>query len=240
MIGKMLKKSPTPKTKTIVISLGGSIIIPNKIQTEFLKDFRRFILKFLKRNFCFVIVTGGGNICREYQNAASQITKITDEDRDWLGIHATRLNAHLIRTIFKNEAYPVVLDNPLKRLNGKNYKLFIGSGWRPGWSTDYDAVLLAKRFKAEKIITASNIDYVYEKDIAKFKGAKPIKDIKWSKYRKLIESNWKPGMKAPIDPIASSMAEKLKMNIVMINGTNLENFEKILENKEFKGTVIHP
>jgi len=260
----MPKFSPSQK-EIVVISLGGSIINPGKIQVDFLKKFRRLILKFLKRGYRFVIVAGGGKICRDYQKAASEITKISDEDKDWIGIHATRLNAHLIRTIFKKEAYPIVLDNPLKQINGGNYNVFIGSGWRPGWSTDYDAVLLAERFKARKIINASNIDYVYEKDPhtkiwCRGKRAKPIKEITWAKYCKLIGSKWKPGMKVPIDPIAARLASKLKMTIIVTKGTNLKNLEQILKNKnllappvggarqnleysvfkKFKGTIIKP
>ena len=224
--------------KTIVMSLGGSIIVPGEIQIKFLKLFREFILKFLRKDYKFIIVTGGGSVARNYINAASEISKIPDEDKDWLGIHATRINAHLIRTIFRKEAYPVVLDNPLKKINGAKYKLFIASGWRPGWSTDYCAVLLAERFKADKIINASNIDYVYDKDISQYKDAKPIKEITWVKYRKIIGSKWSPGMKAPFDPIASKMAQKLKTTVIITRGTNLQNLENILLNKKFKGTVI--
>lgn len=226
--------------KTVIMSLGGSIIVPKEIQIKFLKNFKNFILKFLRKNYKFIIVTGGGNVCREYQKAAAAITKVSDEDKDWIGIHATRLNAHLIRTIFKKEAYPVVLDNPFKQINGKKYKLFIASGWRPGWSTDYDAVLLAERFEADKIINASNIDYVYDKDIARYKNAKPIADISWTEYRKIIGFEWKPGMKAPIDPIAARLASKLKMTVIVTKGTNLKNLENILLDKKFTGTVIHP
>jgi len=225
--------------ETVVIGLGGSIIVPKNIQVEFLKRFRKFILKFLKQGKRFVIVTGGGVTARNYIKAASGFNRVSDEDKDWLGIHATRINAHLLRTIFKKEAYPTVLDNPLKQINGENYKLFIGSGWRPGWSTDYDAILLADRFKAQKIIIASNIDYVYDKDIAKYKTAKPIKEITWNKYCKLIGRKWKPGMKAPVDPIAARLASKLKMTVIMVKGTNLKNLENILNNKKFKGTIIH-
>ena len=96
--------------KTVVISLGGSIIVPDRIQVAFLKKFKEFILKFLKKDYKFIIVTGGGSTARNYIKAADRVTKINDEDKDWLGIHATRLNAHLLRTIFKKQAYPVVLD----------------------------------------------------------------------------------------------------------------------------------
>lgn len=214
--------------------------MPGEIQIKFLKAFKEFILRFLKKDYKFIVVTGGGSVARNYINAASKFSKIPDEDKDWLGIHATRINAHLLRTIFKKEAYPVVLDNPLKKIDGKQYKLFIASGWRPGWSTDYCAVLIADRFKADKVINASNIDYVYDKDISKYKDANPIKEITWNKYRKLIGTKWKPGMKSPIDPIAAKMASKLKMTMVVVKGTDLKNLENALLDKKFTGTVIHP
>ena len=225
---------------TAVISLGGSIIVPDKIQIKFLKSFKEFILKFLKKDYRFIIVTGGGSVARNYIEAASEITKISDEDKDWLGIHATRINAHLIRTIFKKESYPVVLDDAFKKIGDEKHRIFIASGWRPGWSTDYDAVLLAKRFKADKVINCSNIDYVYNKDIAKYKDAKIIKDITWAEYRKIIGSKWKPGMRAPFDPIASKMAEKLKITVIITKGADLQNLKNILENKASKGTIIRP
>ncbi len=224
--------------KTIVISLGGSIIVPQKIQVTFLKRFKDFILKLLKENYKFIIVAGGGATARQYQSAAEQISKITDEDKDWIGIHATRINAHLLRTIFKKQAYPVVLDSPHKTIKGKPYKLYIASGWVPGFSTDYDAVLLAKRFGSKKIINASNIDYVYTKDIGKHKDAKPIKEINWGNYRKLVGPKWKPGMNAPFDPIAAKTAEKFKMKVIVANGTNLKNLEDIIKEREFKGTIL--
>lgn len=220
--------------KTIVMSLGGSIVVPGEIQVKFLKKLKDFILRFLKKNYRFVVVIGGGSTCRKYQKAAGAITEVSDEDKDWIGIHATRLNAHLLRTIFKKEAYPVVLDNPLKKIDGKKYKLFIASGWRPGWSTDYDAVLLAERFKADKIINASNITHVYDKN------KKNLNEISWREYRKLISSKWKPGMNVPFDPIAAKTAEKLRIKVIVAKGTDLQNLENIVENKEFKGTIIHP
>lgn len=226
------------ETKTIVISLGGSIIVPGEIQVEFLKKFKEFILKFLQKDYRFIIVAGGGAIARNYQKAAAQITSLTNEDKDWLGIHATRLNAHLLRTIFKNEAYPTVLDNPHKEIDGKNFKVFVASGWRPGWSTDYDAVLLAKRFKASKIINASNIDYIYDKDPNKFKDAQLLKQIVWSDYLKIAGTKWTPGMNVPFDPIASKIAKNSKMTVIFTKGTDLQNLENILTNKQFKGTII--
>ena len=227
-------------SETIVISLGGSVIVPGAIQINFLKKFREFILNFLKEGKRFIIVAGGGAIARNYQQAADEIIQLTDEDKDWLGIHATRLNAHLLRTIFKKEAYPVVLDSPHKPVKGKNQRLFIASGWLPGWSTDYDAVLLAKRFKATKIINASDIDYIYDKNPDEFKDAKLVKEMKWSQYLKIAGKKWIPGMKVPFDPIASKVAKNSKMTVIFTKGTDLKNLAEIIKGNNFNGTTIHP
>ena len=207
-------------------------MMPGKVNTKFLKNFKRLILGFIKKNYGFIIVAGGGKICREYQKAAASVSKLTDEDKDWLGIHATRLNAHLLRTIFKKQAYPIVLDSPQKPIDGDNYRLFIGSGWRPGWSTDYCAVLLAERFQANKLINASNIKYVYDKN------KKNVSRISWRNYLQLIGKKWSPGMNTPFDPIASGAARKHKMQVIILKGTNLKNMENVLTHRKFKGTII--
>jgi uridylate kinase len=227
--------------RIILISLGGAIICPNpgEINASFLKQFKSLILKFLKKNCKFIIVTGGGKICRTYQEAAKHVAPISDEDKDWLGIHVTRLNAHLLRTILRKVAYPVVLDDPGKPIEG-NWKVLIGAGWRPGCSTDFDAVLLAKRFGAKEIINASNTSFVYNKDFRKHKDAYPIKKISWTDYRKLIGTKWTPGMSAPFDPIASKLANELKIRTFVIKGTDIKNFDNLLSGKTFTGSTIEP
>ena len=233
------KNQVMKKGEIIIISLGGSIICPRpgEIDTVFLKKFKKLILKSVKFGFKFIIVTGGGKICRLYQKSAAKVGKISFEDMDWLGIHATRLNAHLLRTIFRKISYPVILDDPKKPIKN-NWKLLIAAGWRPGWSTDYISVLLAKRFKVKEIINAGNTPFVFNKDFAKYKNAVAIKKISWSRYRKLINSNWTPGLSTPFDPIAARLAQKLKIRAFIIEGTEIKNFEKVLLGKEFKGTII--
>lgn len=86
----------------IIVSLGGSLIIPKEIDWKFLKEFREEIIKQINEGKRFVFVTGGGYVAREYQQAADKVTELTRDDMDWLGIHTTRLNAHLVKTILEN------------------------------------------------------------------------------------------------------------------------------------------
>jgi len=166
------------------------------------------------------------------------IGKITKEDLDWLGIHSTRLNAHLLRTIFQDIAHPRIIENYDKKLRNWKEPVAIGAGWKPGWSTDYDAVILARDHKASVIINLSNIDWVYDKDPAKFKDAQPIKKTTWDYFEKLVGNKWIPGINAPFDPVATQLAKKLGITVIVTNGKNFKNLENILEGEDFKGTVI--
>lgn len=226
--------------KLFIISLGGSIIVPapGEINILFLRKFKRLILNFLKKGHRFIIVAGGGKICRVYQKAALKIVKVPYEDLDWLGIHVTRLNAHLLRTIFRKEACPTVLDDPFKNIDISKYRIVIASGWRPGCSTDFDAVLLAKRFGAEEIINLSNIPFVYDCDVNRYKNAKPFKNMSWSDYLRLFGGRWIPGLSRPFDPIAAKLAKKLDKRVIVVKGVNLKNLENLLKGKKFKGTTI--
>ncbi len=231
------------KINPIVISLGGSLIVPEKINWKFLKEFRKLIVSNIKKGEKFIIVTGGGGTAREYQNAASKVTKLTDDDRDWIGIHTTRLNAHLIKTIFREYAHPRINKNPRTKEDlgvhfEKGEGIMVAAGWRPGWSTDYVATILAERLGAKKIINLSNIKYVYDKDPKKYRNAKKIKEINWADFRKIVGNKWDPGMNMPFDPIASKMAEKLGLEVFIAEGKNLKNLANILDDKKSIGTII--
>ncbi len=224
--------------KIFVIALGGSVIMPGKINSRFLRNFRKLILKQLKKGNQFIIVAGGGKIARSYQAAAAKITRLSYEDMDWLGIHSTRLNAHLLRTIFKKEADPVVVDSEKKpiKLDGK---VIIASGWRPGWSTDYIAIRIAKKIGSQSAIIAGRPAFVYTKDHQKYKDAKPIRRISWRDYRKLIGSRWIPGLSSPVDPIGAKAAQKWRIKAIIVKGTNLKNLKNLLEGRKFVGTIIN-
>lgn len=223
---------------TYVISVGGSLIVPPKgIDINFLKSFRHFVLKRYDVGDKLIIVTGGGSVARKYVAASQELDKAPEEEQDWLGIHATRLNAHLIKTLLRDVAHLEIVTNPDKVLKIKS-RVIIAGGYRPGCSTDYVAVLLAKKYKAKLVINLSNIDYVYKQDPVKFKQAKAIKQISWHDFRELIDEKWKPGMNVPFDPIASVMAANMNLKVVVMSGRDLNNVVKFMDNKKYKGTLI--
>ncbi len=226
----------------IVISVGGSLIVPNGgIDTQFLIKFDKFIRNRLaeNKNRQFFLIVGGGITTRHYQNAAREVIgdKLTHDDLDWLGIHATRLNAHLIRTIFRDLAHPYILKH-YEIIRKVEESVVVGSGWKPGWSTDFCAIMACQDYDVKTVINLSNISQVYNKDPGKFDDAKPINKISWKEFRKLVGNKWVPGMHAPFDPVAAKKAQDLGVKVVVVNGNDFESLENFFNGKKFVGTVI--
>lgn len=224
-----------------IISVGGSIIIPKTgFDIKFLKKFRALILSCVKKSEKFVLVIGGGATCRYYQQALKSVAKVSDVDLDWLGIYSTWFNAEFVRLMFGKQAHPEVIKNPIKKnIAYRLSPIIIASGWKPGCSTDKDAVLLAKNFGAKELINLSNIEYVYDKDPKKFKNAQKIEKINWKEFRKnIVGYKWVPGKNVPFDPMASALAEKLGLTVSILKGTDLGEVEKALKGERFRGTTI--
>lgn len=212
-----------------------------EVNISFLKKFKKLVLGFVNKGHSFVIVVGGGKLARVYQEEISNILKPSFEDKDWLGILTTRLNAQFVKIIFGDKAHSFIVTNPTLPI--KTVKpIIISAGWKPGWSTDYIAVLLAKKFGAKEIINASNIPFVYSEDpkLAKVNGRKPkaIPKLFWKEYRKLIGGKWIPGLGVPIDPIAAKEAQKQGIKAIIVLGTDLKNLKNLLSGKNFRGTTI--
>ena len=116
--------------------------------------------------------------------------------------------------------------------------MILAAGWKPGFSTDYDTVLLARHLGITKIINLSNISYIYDKDPNKFDDAQKIEEMSWEEFRKMFTEGWKPGMHAPLDPIAAEFAEREDLEVVTMNGNDLSNLKNYLNDDKFEGSVI--
>jgi len=223
--------------KNIIISVGGSLIVPtaDKVNYNFLKK----IITLISENndkYRFILVTGGGKIARNYIDSAKKVRKISNNEADNLGIAATRLNANLLRILLKDKAYKEIIIDPSD--NVKTNKILVAGGYKPGRSTDAMAIELAIKYKAKQVINLSNIDYVYDKDPSKYTDTKKIKNLTWQEFLNLFGTKWIPGKNTPFDPLAAYMAQKNKIEVSIINGNKLNNLSKYLNNFKYKGTEI--
>lgn len=217
----LLRPWDTKMQETIIISLGGSLIVPEEIDTEFISGFAKVLREF--PNFHFVIAPGGGKTARKYGTALSVLGDENSDDLDWLGIYAIRLNSLLLSFVLKDFQNVTVIKNP---------------DAKPGQTSDTHAVAYAKENGAKTIINLSNIDYVYNKNPKEFNDARPLKDISWAEFRKILGNEWVANTSWPFDPRASEVAEGLKLKVVFMNGKPIDNFKNYLAGKNFTGTTI--
>ncbi|MDR3167028.1 MAG: UMP kinase [Treponema sp.] len=223
-----------------VISLGGSIVAPEGVDESFLKDFISLIRSFFaedeKRRL--ILVVGGGGPARIWQRAYREICGGGEDGvADWIGIMATRLNAQLVKAVMGEWCTQDVVTDPTQ-VGPFTGRVLVAAGWKPGFSSDYDAVLLAERFRADRVINLSNIEQVYTDDPKKNPDAKPIDRISWADFRALVGDTWIPGKNVPFDPVASRHAAKIGIQVICAAGRNSENLKKILGGESFLGTII--
>lgn len=229
------------KPETIVMSVGGSLIVPDQIDTDFLANLKELISNETTNNGRrFILIAGGGKTARKYQDAARAVAPLENDDLDWLGIHSTHLNGHLLRTIFRDIAYHIMIKNPDEIVDvPERYQVVIAGGYRPGASTDLRAIQIAEQIGSHKVINLSNIDYVYTDDPRTNPEAEKVEDTTWADFRKLIPEEWGPGLNSPFDPVAAKEAEEKDIEVASINGKKLAELQNYLNGEKFVGTKIH-
>jgi uridylate kinase len=221
--------------------LGGSIVAPETVDTGFLKNFTALVKEELAQDESnrFIFVVGGGGPARAWQKAYREVAgdEAQNDAADWIGVMATRLNAQLVKALMGKYCLQDVIIDPtqVKPLVGR---VLVAAGWKPGFSSDYDAVLLAERFQAGCVINLSNIEQVYTDDPKKNPEAKPIDKISWQDFRAMVGDEWAPGENVPFDPVASRHAAKIGLKVICAAGRDLDNLRKILKGESFLGTVI--
>jgi len=227
--------------KTAVLDLGGSLVAQEKMDIDFLRKIRTFLIDWLNEDEDrkLIIIIGGGYPARVFQNTYRQVMadRASSDEQDWIGVMATRLNAQLVKALFADYCSDEVVTDPTA-VDGMTGRVLVGAGWKPGWSTDYDAVLLAEYFGAKRVLNLSNIEKVYTADPRKDPKAQPLDAISWADYRLMCGDEWTPGMNAPFDPVASKKAHEIGLEVVVADGRDLDNLKNILDGQPYKGTLI--
>lgn len=226
------------KKRTIVLSLGGSLIVPEKVNPIWLDNFKEVIYKNFKR-YSFVIVCGGGFVAREYISILAYEHK-SQKEQSLAGIMATRMNARLMMQFFgdiANHELPLTMEQVKNMLN-KNKVVFCGAlRYAPNQTSDSTSAKLAKYFRTE-FINLTNIDGLYTDNPEKNKKAKFITKISWKEFDKRANSiKYKPGQHFVLDQMAAKVIRKHKIKTYIL-GKKLNNLNNLLNGKKFIGTTI--
>ena len=222
--------------KIVVISLGGSLIVPDKINDSYIKKFKQTLLKF--KEYKFIIVAGGGLTARTYIDALER-QKIDKKTQALIGIRITRLNAWTLINLFKGDCASSIAKSlkEVKSLLNKNNIVIVGGlRYIEENTSDGTAASIASLLKAD-LINMTNVNGLYDKD-PKLKGAKLIRNISFERFDKIVKKiKYHPGQHFVLDQHASDIISKNNIKTCII-GPNLDNLERLIKNKGFLGTTI--
>ncbi len=224
--------------RTIVFSLGGSLIVPDEIDALFLEKFAVFVKK-LAKSYNIIIVTGGGRTARKYISAG-EYERFQDAYLSLVGIESTRLNASFVAGFFDTFRF-VPHSFAAVRAQLKKYRIVVcgALGFIADMTSDGDAALLAKEVHAELFVNLTDVDGLFTKD-PKIPGAKLVEKIQWRAFLEIAHKvGFKPGQHFVLDHKAAHMIGRYKIRTVIVNGHDLKNVEQCIAGKPFKGTLIY-
>ncbi len=219
----------------ITLSLGGSIINPGEIDSNFLIDFSTTI-KELNSQYKFMIVCGGGKVARQYIKGLPE--GLTEGERDYMGIAATWLNAQLLAYYFKGFCSPI-LPSSVKNLTEQlqNNTIGISGGFLPAIKTDEDAAILADLFGSPILINVTNVDGIYDRDPRKYSNAQKYNELTYKQFYEIISHlSLDAGSNAPFTLIAAKICERTNIRII-ITDANQAKIKKAIQGINV-GTVI--
>jgi uridylate kinase len=64
--------------------------------------------------------------------------------------------------------------------------------------------------------------------------------VTWDYFASIVGDKWTPGLNMPFDPIATKKASGLGLKVIILNGKNIPNLQKAMDNQPFVGTMIAP
>ncbi len=219
----------------ITLSLGGSIINPGEIDSNFLTDFST-TMKELNSRYKFMIVCGGGKVARQYIKGLPE--GLTEGERDYMGIAATWLNAQLLTYYFKGNCSPI-LPSSVKNLTEQlqNNTIGISGGFLPAIKTDEDAAILADLFGSPILINVTNVDGIYDRDPRKYSNAQKYNELTYKQFYEIISPlSLDAGSNAPFTLIAAKICERTNIRVI-ITDANTAKIKKAIQGINV-GTVI--
>ena len=222
----------------VVVSLGGSVIVPDDNDDLFLKRFSEMVAS-LCDHYQIFLVCGGGKIARYYIKVGRNLG-LPEADLDEMGILSTRINATLVAYSLGDISVGKVPTDILEahRLERRG-KVVVMGGTVPGHTTDAVSAMLAKEVRAARIINGTSVDAAYTADPRKDPHAERLSKISHQQLYELVNVGMHgAGPSNVFDRLGAQIAWDRHIDICIVDGRDLDEMRAAIEGKPIKGTVV--
>ncbi|MDR1404336.1 MAG: UMP kinase [Candidatus Methanoplasma sp.] len=225
------------KKEKVVVSVGGSVLIPGNEDSAYMKGLAEMIGK-VSEDVRMVIVCGGGKIARYYTVTGEELGGTTYQ-LDMLGIGVTRLNAQLLAISLgdlSSADIPLTAEDASERSSPDN--VVVMGGTAPGHTTDAVAAMVAREMHADRIVNATSVEAVYSDDPRKNPGAERFSAMTIDELSKIVYSEHGAGKSSVFDPLGIKIAKEEKIDILIVDGRDISELRNAILGKEIRGTYV--
>ncbi len=230
--------------KRVLIKLSGEALAGEEsvLSGEMLTTVAGNIAKLVRRGISVAVVIGAGNIWRGARQKGMNVDRVRG---DHMGMLATTINSiamqdYILKTGVDARVMSAVqiqqFCEPYAQYKAIEYLergsvviLSCGVGY-PFFSTDTGMMLRAAELKCDAVLSAKNVDGVYDKDPGKNPDAKKFDELTYSEMLSL-------GLKA-IDASAAAIGEESGIKTVLFSLADPDNIIRAAEGEKI-GTLLH-
>lgn len=222
----------------VVISIGGSVLIPDDNDFEYLSGLAELLVS-LSRKVKLYVVVGGGRISRYYIKLGRKFG-VDERILDEMGVGVTRLNAKLLISALSGNSNEFPATSIAEAVVvGSDHPIVVMGGTTPGHTTDGVAASLAEFVKADRVVNATAVDGVYTKDPNKYDDAEKIEKMSFEELLECCKtSDWKAGPSNVFDAMGAEIIAKNRIPLLVVKGRDLEALESAIKGKPFSGTTV--
>jgi uridylate kinase len=223
----------------VALSIGGSVLTLGEDDAAYFERLAS-LLRRLGRAFPLVVTTGGGRTAREYIRLGRALG-LTEVELDEIGIDVTRLHARILAARIgpPTPAHPPTTIAEAVREVHRASPVVLG-GTEPGHTTDAVAALLAVRLRAVRLVNATRVDGLYDRDPRKDPTARRLDRIGFEEFRRIVQasSSGEAGQEFVFDRLGAEALSRARIPVAIVNGRELGNLEAALTGQPFQGTLV--
>ncbi|RQD80784.1 MAG: UMP kinase [Methanocalculus sp. MSAO_Arc2] len=227
--------------KKVVISLGGSILVPS-LDTHRVQEWAS-ALRTLAEQYSLFCICGGGGEARRYISVGRDLG-CDEATADELGIMVTRVNAFLLVSALGDAAYPLI---PATYREAKeaalHNRIVVMGGVTPGQTTDAVSAILAEEVSADLLVNMTVVDGIYSADPKKDPSAERFTTMTPKALIDIImKERMGAGSNMIVDLVAAKVIERSGIPFIVMDGRNPDDIITALSTGTFSGTLVsdHP
>ncbi len=224
--------------ENLVISVGGSILLPEEENTSKLSSLAEMLKKNCQDRELYLVV-GGGKTARRYIDWGRELGA-DESSLDELGIRTSRLNARLLIIALGKDVYPVPAHDFDEAMTaGNHYSMVTMGGTHPGHTTDAVAAMLAERLDADRLINATSVDGVYTADPRKDEEVEKLDELSYDELIDIVSKGESgAGPNVVFDPLAAKIIKRAGIKTFIVDGRDPKTIGKAIRGEDFNGSEI--